>query len=83
MAHPCLALLDLVVINELYSRFPKATPGTMSYTRSRLVCSQTLTAISVQKFGLQKFILANNIELNMSIAAHSEIYEDLSMDHVL
>lgn len=77
------ALLDLVVTNNLYSRFPQATPGNLSYARSRLVCSQTLSAIAVQKLGLQKYILANNIELNMSISAQWNVYKDLSIDHIV
>ena len=69
--------------NNLYSRFPGATPGDISYTRSRLVCTQTLAAIAVQKLGLHKFILANNIELNMAIATHSGIYQGLDINHIL
>ena len=80
-----LALLDLVVMDFLFRKYPAATSGQLSWARSRAVCAPALATIAVKRLSLQKYLLANSSELGIAIEkavpVHSRIsYEDIVLE---
>ncbi|KAG8902461.1 Dicer-like protein 1 [Tulasnella sp. 403] len=51
------ALIDLFVIDHLYSRFPSAQPGKLTNARSAAVCNTTLSAIALRELSLDNLVL--------------------------
>ncbi|KAJ7581534.1 hypothetical protein C8J56DRAFT_1168997 [Mycena floridula] len=61
------ALVDMVVVNYLYEKFPNATSEQLARPKAKAVCSSALAKVSVH-LGLHNIILMNNVELNVAIA---------------
>lgn len=78
-----VAMIDLVVTQYLYRKFPEGTPGQLSWARSRAVCSQTMAWVATTQLGLHKVMLANNSELNMALAKHTPILESFSAKDIV
>ncbi|EGO21809.1 hypothetical protein SERLADRAFT_441040 [Serpula lacrymans var. lacrymans S7.9] len=77
------AVIDLVVLNYLYRRFPQANSGQLSAARSRAVCGPTLASISVRRLCLHKILLVNNVELSSAINRHVPILESTSVEDII
>ncbi|EIN07990.1 hypothetical protein PUNSTDRAFT_144457 [Punctularia strigosozonata HHB-11173 SS5] len=77
------ALIDLVVMQYLYRKFPEGTPGQLSWARSRAVCSQTMAWVAVTQLELNKIMLVNNSELNIALAKYIPILEDFSAEDII
>lgn len=78
-----LAVIDLVVMHHLFRKFPDATSGQLSAARSRAVCGPTLASIAVNRLGLHKHLLINNVELSTAIARHVPLLETLSPEDAI
>ncbi|KAI6038418.1 hypothetical protein EDC04DRAFT_3113667 [Pisolithus marmoratus] len=77
------AVIDLVVMRQLFQRFPDATSGQLSAARSRAVCGPTLASIAVRRLGLHKHLLINNAELSTAINRHVPLLEMLMPEDVI
>ena len=61
------AILDLVVVHYLYTKFPKASSHQLSYLRAKVICAPSLAYLAVKKLGLHKIILVNSVDLYRAI----------------
>lgn len=78
-----LAVIDLVVMRHLFRKFPDATSGQLSAARSRAVCGPTLASVAVNRLGLHKHLLINNVELSTVITRHVPLLETLSPEDAI
>ncbi|KAI0831673.1 hypothetical protein BC628DRAFT_1311344 [Trametes gibbosa] len=77
------ALIDMVVTDYLYKKFPEATSGQLSWARSRAVCATALASIAVKRLQLHQLLLINNVELSIAIGKYVPVLEDISEDEVI
>ncbi|KAH9918392.1 uncharacterized protein BXZ73DRAFT_92224 [Epithele typhae] len=77
------AVVDMVVTEYLYKKFPRATSGELSWARSRAVCSPALASVAVKRLRLHKMILINNIDLSMAIEKYVPVLEAISEEEVV
>lgn len=77
------ALIDLVVIRYLYNKFPEATSGQLSWARSRAVCAPALASVAVNRLGLHKMLLINNVELSVAISKYVPILQSTSSPEII
>ena len=64
------ALIDIVVTEYIFDKFPKATSGQLSWIRSRAVCSPSLARIAIKELRLQNYLLHNNPLLGIAISKY-------------
>jgi endoribonuclease Dicer len=76
------ALFDLYVVKYMYSKFPKMTPGQMSWARSRLVNASTFGKLAVG-LGLHKHILTSSANLQKAMASFAQEIEEVSIEEIL
>ncbi|KAJ7491248.1 hypothetical protein FB451DRAFT_1222522 [Mycena latifolia] len=62
------AVLDLVVIDHMYRKFPKATSDELAWPRTRAICAPALAYVGVRHLELHQLMLINSVELSMEIA---------------
>ena len=79
----CLALLNLIVVQYLYDKFPEATSHQLSFPRSKAVCSPTLAYLAVQQLELHKMMLVDSIDLNTAIAGYVLILQNCSAENIV
>ncbi|KAG9318230.1 hypothetical protein JVU11DRAFT_311 [Chiua virens] len=77
------AVIDLVVMRHLFRKFTDATSGQLSAARSRAVCGPTLASVAVNRLGLHKHLLINNVELSTAIIRHVPLLETLSPEDAI
>ena len=77
-----IAVLNLVVVNYLYKKFPKATSHDLTYLRAKVVCSPTLAFLGIHKLRLNNIILANNLELCRTIDQYADILGSISCEEI-
>ncbi|CDO68911.1 hypothetical protein BN946_scf185000.g54 [Trametes cinnabarina] len=77
------ALIDMVVTDYLYNKFPEATSGQLSWARSRAVCAPALAVLAVKRLGLHQLLLINNVELSMAIARYVPVLEGISEEEII
>ncbi|KAH9890583.1 hypothetical protein C8Q73DRAFT_652216 [Cubamyces lactineus] len=77
------ALIDLVVTDYLYKKFPEATSGQLSWARSRTVCAPALAVLAVKRLRLHQYLLINNVELSIAIARYVPILEEISDEEII
>ncbi|OJT13423.1 Dicer-like protein 1 [Trametes pubescens] len=77
------ALIDMVVTEYLYKKFPEATSGQLSWARSRAVCGTALASLAVNRLGLHKLLLINNVELSIAISRYVPILEEISNEEII
>ncbi|KIY48310.1 hypothetical protein FISHEDRAFT_43443 [Fistulina hepatica ATCC 64428] len=70
------ALINLIVVDYLYRKFPNATSFQLSMPRSKAVCSPALASLAVRRLQLHKMLLVNNVELSVGIARFVPILEE-------
>lgn len=78
-----IALIDLVVMRHLFTRFPRADSGDLTRARSRAVCSPALASLSVKTLELHKILLVNNVELSIAIGRYVSILEKTSFEEIV
>ncbi|CEL52087.1 endoribonuclease Dicer [Rhizoctonia solani AG-1 IB] len=76
------SLFDLYVVKYMYSKFPKMTPGQMSWARSRLVNASTFGKLAVG-LGLHKHILTSSANLQKAMASFAQEIEEVSVEEIL
>jgi endoribonuclease Dicer len=76
------AVLDLVVIDYMYRKFPGATSDELAWPRTRAICASALAFVGV-RLQLHQFMFANNVELNMEVARYVPILQACSGDEIV
>ncbi|KAF8191429.1 hypothetical protein K438DRAFT_1675400 [Mycena galopus ATCC 62051] len=61
------AVLDLVVIDYLYRKFPNSDSDQLAWPRTRTICAPALASVAVRCLKLHQLILVNNVELSIEI----------------
>ncbi|CAK5264308.1 unnamed protein product, partial [Mycena citricolor] len=72
------AVLELVVVEYLYRKFPVANSGQLSWARSRVVCAPALATVGVQRLQLHQSLLVNNFELSREMERHVPLLQACS-----
>lgn len=71
------ALLDVVVLEYIFNKFPRATSAQLHLAKSRAIWAPSLTTIGIRQLSLHKYILVSNTGLQRAMAeatkAHSEM----------
>ncbi|CAE6509271.1 unnamed protein product [Rhizoctonia solani] len=76
------SLFDLYVVKYMYLKFPKMTPGQMSWARSRLVNASTFGKLAVG-LELHKHILTSSANLQKAVASFAQEIEEISLEEIL
>ncbi|CAE6478937.1 unnamed protein product [Rhizoctonia solani] len=76
------SLFDLYVVKYMYLKFPKMTPGQMSWARSRLVNASTFGKLAVG-LDLHKHILTSSANLQRAVASFAQEIEEVSLEDIL
>ncbi|KAI0668445.1 hypothetical protein C8Q78DRAFT_1081310 [Trametes maxima] len=77
------ALIDMVVTDYLYKKFPEATSGQLSWARSRTVCSPALAFLAVKRLHLHQLLLINNVELSIAIGRYAPVLEEITEEEII
>jgi len=72
------AVIDLVVMNYLFKKYPHANSGQLSSLRSRVVCGPVLAFVAVHVLHLHEFLLAGNLELIAAVDKYIPILQEIS-----
>ncbi|KAJ7168309.1 hypothetical protein C8R43DRAFT_983912 [Mycena crocata] len=64
------AVLDLVVIDYLYRKFPCSTSDQLAWPRTRAICAPALAFVGVQRLNVHQMMLINNVQLSMEVERH-------------
>lgn len=78
-----LAVIDLVVANYIFLKFPEANSGQISWARSRVVSNSSLAAIAIKKLSLNKYLLVNNVELSKEIGMHIKLLNEITYEEFI
>ncbi|KAF8344148.1 uncharacterized protein EI90DRAFT_3284602 [Cantharellus anzutake] len=65
-------VIDLLVTQYLFLAYPEATPGQITWAKSRSVCNPTLATLSVRSLSLHKYMLSASSKLESSIRSYIE-----------
>ncbi|KAJ7043100.1 hypothetical protein C8F04DRAFT_1287110 [Mycena alexandri] len=78
------AVLDLVVIDYLYRKFPATcTSHELAWPRTRAICAPALAYVGVQHLKLHQLMLVNNVELSMEIERYVPQLEACSGEEIV
>lgn len=77
------ALLDLVVMEYLYRKYPNATSGQLTWAKSRAVFAPALTTLGVKRLSLEKYILYNNVDLGKALANATPEHANVSYEEIV
>ncbi|KAJ7243385.1 hypothetical protein B0H12DRAFT_1130925 [Mycena haematopus] len=61
------AILDLVVIDYLYRKFPDSDSDQLAWPRTKAICAPALAHAAVRYLKLHQLMLVNNVELSLEI----------------
>ncbi|KAJ7118771.1 hypothetical protein C8R44DRAFT_841231 [Mycena epipterygia] len=61
------AILDLVVIDYMYRKFPDATSDQLAWPRTRAICASALAFVGVRHLQLHQLMLINSVELSIEV----------------
>ena len=61
----------------LFRKYPKATPGQITWAKSRSVCNPVLGTVSAWVLSLQKYMLADSLLLETAIDEYLEIVREV------
>ena len=82
-AHGILALVELVIMQYLYHRFPKATSGDLTTAKGRLVRNAAFASLAVKKLELHKVLLLNNAALSTTIWSYAKLLRETSYAEIV
>jgi len=77
------ALIDVVILEYLFKKFPYATSGQLTWAKSRAVWAPALTTIAVKRLSLQKYLLVSNVELQKAIGQSVEEHSSISYEKIV
>src|SRR5258708_37940014 len=70
-------VIDLLVTKYLFLAYPDATPGQITWAKSRSVCNPTLGTLSARALSLHKYMLSMSPKLEASIHSYIEQSKDV------
>ncbi|KAG6836934.1 hypothetical protein H0H93_001096 [Arthromyces matolae] len=77
------ALLDLVVLNYLYKKFPEATSHQLSLPKAKAICSPSLAYLSVRRLNLHRILLVGDLDLIETIDAYVPLLESTTEEEIV
>ncbi|KAJ7771608.1 hypothetical protein B0H16DRAFT_1410076 [Mycena metata] len=78
------AVVDLVVIDYLYRKFPATcTSDELAWPRTRAICAPALAYLGVRHLKLHQLMLVNNVELSMEIERYVPQLEACSGEEIV
>lgn len=77
------ALLNLVVINYLYDKFPAATSHKLSLPRAKAICAPALASLAIRRLGLHKIMLINCVDLTEEIERYAPLLQTTSGEEII
>jgi endoribonuclease Dicer len=77
------AVLDLVVIDYLYRKFPDSDSDQLAWPRTRAICAPALAYVAVRCLKLDQLMLINNVELSMEIQRHVPQLQTCSGEEII
>ncbi|KAF8321673.1 ribonuclease III, partial [Clavulina sp. PMI_390] len=72
-----LHIIDLYVTQYLFLKYPEASPGQITWAKSRSVCNPCLGTVSARALSLQQNMLANSPALETAIAEYLDVVKDV------
>ncbi|KAG6873367.1 hypothetical protein C0995_016476 [Termitomyces sp. Mi166 len=69
------SLLDLVVLDYLYKKFPDATSHQLSLPKAKAVCSPSLAFLAVRRLNLHRILLVNRTDLTEAIESYAPLLQ--------
>ncbi|KAJ7460967.1 hypothetical protein B0H11DRAFT_2057580 [Mycena galericulata] len=77
------AILDLVVIDYLYRKFPLSTSDQLAWPRTRAICAPALASVGVRRLQLHQLMFVNNVELSMEVDRYVPRLEACSGEEIV
>ncbi|KAJ7632107.1 ribonuclease III domain-containing protein [Roridomyces roridus] len=77
------AILDLVVIDYLFDKFPEANSDQLAWPRTRVICAPVLAAVGVRRLGLHQLVVMNSDELSMAVERDASTLEACSAEEIV
>lgn len=77
------AVLDFVVMRQLFLAFPKADSGMLSWLKMVFVCNASLAYLSVRILKLHEHLLYESTALRSTIHLHVEEIERIDLDKMV
>lgn len=78
-----IAILDLVVVDYFFRRYPKASPGKLTRARARCVCNPTLSAIGVKRLEIQKHLFCDILSLTREMNQTASQFAAMSFKEII
>lgn len=70
-------VIDIYVTQYLFRKYPQATPGQITWAKSRSVCNPVLGTVAARALSLQKYLLADSLLLETAINEYLETVQDV------
>lgn len=78
------AVLDHIILDHFFNKFPEAGPGKLSRARARCVCAQTLSAIATKKLNIHKLIFCDSVSLVQEMTKTAQkVYGTMSIEEII
>lgn len=77
------AVVDMYVTQYLFRKYTEATPGQITWAKSRSVCNPVLATIAVKELFIQKYLLAQSPKLSRSIEGYLNVVENVSYQELV
>jgi endoribonuclease Dicer len=77
------AIIDLIVLQFLFEKYPSVGPGRLTRLRARCVCNPTLASLGTKKLRLHKTIETASLQLMRAMKEAADTFESMSYVEVL
>lgn len=77
------ALVDIFIMQYLFTRFLDAPPGKLTWARAAAVCNTTLAAVAVKELSLDKFVLHASSKLPQATETARVMFESLNYAEII
>jgi endoribonuclease Dicer len=73
----------MVVLENVFHRFPSGTSGQLSWARARAVCAPSLALIATRELAVTKYLLHNNPDLGIAVSHYLTILETCTYEDMV
>ncbi|KAG6887655.1 hypothetical protein C0992_011325 [Termitomyces sp. T32_za158] len=77
------SLLDLVVLDYLYKKFPNATSHQLSLPKAKAICSSSLAFLAVRRLNLHRVLLINSVDLTEAIDSYVPLLQSTTSKEIV
>ncbi|KAG6900442.1 hypothetical protein C0993_010489 [Termitomyces sp. T159_Od127] len=77
------SLLDLVVLDYLYKKFPNATSHQLSLPKAKAICSSSLASLAVRRLNLHRLLLINSVDLTEAIDSYVPLLQSTTSKEIV